>query len=150
MNARSLTEALGGRWHGSYGTARCPAHDDRNPSLSVRDGDNGRVLVHCHAGCEQAVVLDALRSRGLWHDGDGEPHRRHRIQRDRSRPREPDPEELQRVEMAIAIWKTSKPAPGTLVETYLKNRAIAIEPPSSIRYHPSLKHGPTGLHLPVT
>ena len=29
MNAESLTKALGGRWHGSYGTARCPAHDDR-------------------------------------------------------------------------------------------------------------------------
>ena len=33
MNAQSLTQALGGRWHGSYGTARCPAHDDRAPTL---------------------------------------------------------------------------------------------------------------------
>src|SRR5918996_354283 len=31
--------------------ARCPAHDDRSPSLSVRKGEDGRILVHCHAGC---------------------------------------------------------------------------------------------------
>ena len=35
VNAESLTKALGGRWHGSYGTARCPAHEDKTPSLSA-------------------------------------------------------------------------------------------------------------------
>jgi len=39
--------------------AQCPAHPDRNPSLSVRSTD-GRVLVHCFAGCETQDVLDAL------------------------------------------------------------------------------------------
>ncbi len=29
MNGRALTAALGGRWHDSYGTARCPVHNDR-------------------------------------------------------------------------------------------------------------------------
>ena len=37
--------------------ARCPAHDDRNPSLAIKDGDDGRVLVHCFAGCGTAEVL---------------------------------------------------------------------------------------------
>lgn len=41
-------------------TARCPAHDDRNASLSVGVGNDDRALVHCHAGCETADVLDAL------------------------------------------------------------------------------------------
>ena len=43
---------------------RCPAHEDRNPSLSVKQR-NGRVLVHCHAGCPQDAVLDALAAQGL-------------------------------------------------------------------------------------
>lgn len=41
-------------------TARCPAHDDRNASLSVGVGNDDRALVHCHAGCPTADVLDAL------------------------------------------------------------------------------------------
>ncbi|MCX6359839.1 MAG: hypothetical protein NT029_08540 [Armatimonadetes bacterium] len=40
--------------------ARCPAHDDRNPSLSVRVAPDGRVLVHCFAGCPLDAVLAAL------------------------------------------------------------------------------------------
>jgi len=46
--------------HGDYYTARCPAHDDHNNSLSVREGDDGRVLAKCHAGCEFADIAAAL------------------------------------------------------------------------------------------
>ena len=44
-----------GRWIGS-----CPAHEDRSPSLSVRELDDGRVLINCFAGCGAIDVLDAL------------------------------------------------------------------------------------------
>jgi 5S rRNA maturation endonuclease (ribonuclease M5) len=37
----------------------CPAHEDRTPSLAVTIGRDGRVLLHCHAGCEVADVLAA-------------------------------------------------------------------------------------------
>ncbi|MDP9373883.1 MAG: hypothetical protein M3Q65_15795, partial [Chloroflexota bacterium] len=40
--------------------ARCPVHGDTHPSLSVREGDDGRVLVHCHAGCQWRDILAAL------------------------------------------------------------------------------------------
>jgi hypothetical protein len=40
--------------------ARCPAHDDKAPSLAIRELDDGRVLLHCFAGCGAAEVLDAL------------------------------------------------------------------------------------------
>jgi hypothetical protein len=40
--------------------ARCPAHDDSNPSLSVSEGADGRVLLHCHAGCTAEEVVDEL------------------------------------------------------------------------------------------
>ena len=40
--------------------ARCPAHEDRSPSLSIGRGDDGRCLLHCHAGCSVDAVLEAL------------------------------------------------------------------------------------------
>lgn len=40
--------------------ARCPAHEDRNRSLSVAEGDEGRVLLHCHAGCETHAIVERL------------------------------------------------------------------------------------------
>ena len=40
--------------------ARCPAHDDRSPSLSIATGDDGKVLLHCFAGCGAADVVEAI------------------------------------------------------------------------------------------
>lgn len=48
-----------------WGAVHCPAHADPTPSFSVKEVD-GRVLVHCFAGCDQPAVIDALRERGLW------------------------------------------------------------------------------------
>jgi len=45
--------------HGKY-VARCPAHDDRSPSLAIKDCDDGKVLIHCFAGCEPEDVLSAI------------------------------------------------------------------------------------------
>ncbi|MBL4591798.1 MAG: AAA family ATPase [Phycisphaerales bacterium] len=39
---------------------RCPAHDDRNPSLSITPGDDGRALLKCHAGCSTESVIEAI------------------------------------------------------------------------------------------
>ncbi|WP_018878955.1 hypothetical protein [Thioalkalivibrio sp. ALE9] len=44
-----------GRW-----LACCPAHGDRSPSLSIRETDDGTVLVHCFAGCGAAEVMQAV------------------------------------------------------------------------------------------
>ena len=40
--------------------ARCPAHDDSNPSLSLREAEDGKVLIICHAGCATPDIMDAL------------------------------------------------------------------------------------------
>jgi hypothetical protein len=45
-----------GRW-----VARCPAHDDGSPSLSITETDDERVLLHCFVGCPAADVLRAVR-----------------------------------------------------------------------------------------
>jgi len=41
-------------------SARCPAHEDKGPSLSIKESPDGVVLVHCFAGCEVAEVLAAV------------------------------------------------------------------------------------------
>lgn len=44
-----------GRW-----LACCPAHDDKSPSLSIRETNDGKVLVHCFAGCSVYEILSAV------------------------------------------------------------------------------------------
>ncbi|MHB8263883.1 MAG: DUF3987 domain-containing protein [Acidimicrobiales bacterium] len=41
-------------------SALCPAHDDHNPSLSIAEGQDGRVLLKCHAGCLYDEILACL------------------------------------------------------------------------------------------
>jgi putative DNA primase/helicase len=67
MDAQSISKALPGSRAVQGGfVARCPAHEDKSPSLSISDGEGGKILVHCHAGCSQQDVVNALKSRGLW------------------------------------------------------------------------------------
>lgn len=40
--------------------AKCPAHKDKTASLSVRELEDGRVLLHCFAGCEVGAVLGSI------------------------------------------------------------------------------------------
>lgn len=39
---------------------RCPCHEDRTPSLSIREGRDEIVLLHCHGGCGPREVLAAV------------------------------------------------------------------------------------------
>src|SRR5262245_39220257 len=48
---------------GSEWKTRCPAHDDRNPSLSIKRGDHGDLIVKCWAGCNNHAVIAALEER---------------------------------------------------------------------------------------
>jgi CHC2 zinc finger len=50
-----VKQTASGRW-----IAKCPAHEDRSPSLSVREMEDGRVLLHCFAGCPNGDVLASL------------------------------------------------------------------------------------------
>jgi len=58
------------RQQGKGWTARCPAHEDKGPSLSIAEGDDGRVLLHCFAGCSAADVVGAigLKLADLFHE----------------------------------------------------------------------------------
>ena len=58
----ALIDALDGvkQTGSSRWIARCPSHDDRSPSLSIRECDDGKVLLKCFAGCETEDVLAAV------------------------------------------------------------------------------------------
>jgi hypothetical protein len=45
--------------NGRY-TASCPAHEDKSPSLALRELDDGRILMHCFGGCSTDAVLGAI------------------------------------------------------------------------------------------
>jgi putative DNA primase/helicase len=146
MTAAEIAHALDGRRGGGGWTATCPAHDDRNPSLSIRETPNGKILVRCHAGCEQAQVIDALRARELWPAND----RQHQAKTTRPPSRQPSHrlrvgESADRTAAALKIWQSAAPAANTLVETYLQSRGINITPPTSLRFHPALQHPSGGL-----
>lgn len=48
------------RKSGSKWQARCPAHDDRSPSLTISERPNGDVGIYCHAGCDTQAVMNAI------------------------------------------------------------------------------------------
>lgn len=143
MRAREITIGLGGQWRSGKGTAKCPAHDDRNPSLSISETRDGRALVYCFTGCSQIAVIDALRARGLW-DGEakGDPgypgflttkHDGQVFMRDAR----------DRLEFARTLWDKAVPARDTIVDTYLASRGIKRGERPALRYLPLLKHGPS-------
>ena len=45
--------------NGTY-IACCPSHEDKNPSLSIRDLPDGRILIHCFAGCDVYSILASI------------------------------------------------------------------------------------------
>jgi len=56
----SLVSRLHAKRSGKGWLAKCPAHDDRKPSLSIDEGSDGRALLKCHAGCSMDDVIGAL------------------------------------------------------------------------------------------
>ena len=109
--------------------ARCPAHDDRDPSLSVSVKD-GRVLLHCFAGCAPDEVLGAV---GLtWRDlrgADPWAWRAPLPSRAKPEPKTPSPEDLERWE---SLWERAKPG-HPLLTRYLRARGLGLEPPPTLR-----------------
>jgi hypothetical protein len=76
-------KARGGGW-----VALCPGHRDRDPSLSIRDGDRG-VLLHCWAGCDLSAITDNLgiSISALFHDTFPDPRQRREAMQRRAEER---------------------------------------------------------------
>lgn len=141
MTAETIARALCGHRAGATWMARCPVHEDRRPSLSISTGKDGKVLVRCHAGCDQRDLIAALQKRGLWQT-DG------RLSGIARKPRrriaeEPDAGALKRSAAALAIWQASQAAEETPVASYLRSRRLDVPAVPALRFHAGLKH-PSG------
>jgi putative DNA primase/helicase len=124
MNAQQICLALKGRRNGSGWLVRCPCQNhgkgrgDRNPSLSINDGDGGALLLFCFAGCTFEDIIDALDSRGL-------------VENDRE-PKEAKVAEVAHLPSAeaLTIWRAASPLASTIAAEYLERRGITAHPPS--------------------
>ena len=67
MTALELARRLRAKRVGRSFVCRCPAHDDRDPSLSIMQGHSA-ILLKCFKGCEAEDIIAALRARGIWED----------------------------------------------------------------------------------
>ncbi len=140
-NAQGITRALRGVWHGRYGTARCPAHDDRLPSLSLANGHDGRLLLYCYAGCSFREIIQALIRIGLLG--------KQAYDQTLSFSKQfcADLKQAKR-KAERAIWQQSQPIKNTLAETYLRMRGITCDLPADLRFHSKCPH-PSGGTLPA-
>lgn len=127
--------------------ARCPLHDDGTPSLSI---DAAKGLWRCH-GC--GAGGDAIKAAQLIFrlpfveavKALAEGAAMAPAVQAPPQPRADD--EGQMIRAARWIWGEARPDP--MIGTYLRSRGINIPPPPTMRFHPALHHGPTGLKLPA-
>lgn len=127
---RDVVERLGGDWQPHGGMCRCPAHDDRTPSLSVRPGRR-RLLFHCFAGCETREIMRALRVAGVFANLASDDEQK------RSSPADPGQHHRR---AAIRLWRASRPILQSPADRYLRNRALLLSSPE-LRYHPRTPYG---------
>lgn len=147
-DAERITRALRGRWHGRYGLAMCPSHaNTRTPALSLKDGEDGRLLARCHAGCDFPSILDALRGLGLVY---GQGHYSPPSAADLARIKASEEAEAKKREaQAFALWSVAVPIQGTPAAVYLRGRGITADLPDSLRFHPETWHGPSAMRWPA-
>jgi putative DNA primase/helicase len=113
----------------------CPAHGGRDLNCSIWRDEHSRRRAKCWShDCDEADILAALGEIPNHHQPDDGHH--HQL------------DEVKRTENAKRNWSESRSAHGTPVEIYLRSRGITINIPSTLRFHPSLRH-PTGVYLPA-
>jgi hypothetical protein len=131
--------------------ARCPAHDDRSPSLSVAHRD-GKWLLFCHAGCSIGAIIAAL---GLpVSDLFDEAHARRRIIRDApirsiSLDAVDTADIKRRLEKARHIWRASRRPELGRLDAYLASRGLTRPLTGHLRFHPNLWHPKSGRSWPA-
>ena len=131
----AVVAGLGGHWNGHYALVPCPTHEDRTPSLSIRQGQRS-ILVHCFAGCDGGEVMRAIRQ----------------VLGYPVTCRQASPAKVHdRIAPFQRLWSEGRPLAGTLAERYMCDiRGITLIPPD-VRFHPAcpMGRGPSPRRLPA-
>lgn len=122
---KDIVSKLGGSWSGNRAMCHCPAHDDRTPSLSIRQGEK-TILVHCFAGCTGADVLSEIRKL-----------RGHHFEYETAKPAK----ERQNGSIYKKIWADAGPVEGSLAEQYLNDIRGFTSIAPDLRYHAECPKG---------
>jgi putative DNA primase/helicase len=138
VSAAEIARALGDAQRDGRGwRCCCPLHGGR--SLVLRDGDQGRVLATCWAGCNRLDVIAELRRRGLLDD------RADRIRNGRVKAIcQIDHLTKRNGRLALEIWNAGRDVGGTLAARYLASRKLVLPEGVSgraIRFHPACPFG---------
>ncbi len=130
-------------------TARCPAHPDRNPSLSIALKD-GRVLIHCFAGCDPDAVLAAVgltwKDLSPWSPTYDRPWRPNTATPGTLKGKVPPTPDERRRKVLERLWGQSLPLDHPKAEVarrYLEARGLdlgKVLPVENLRLHPSLPY----------
>src|SRR5262245_25961774 len=133
-DARGIVKALGGMWTGSYGLARCPAHDDHKPSLKIKDDPNKRdgIDLICFAGCDWRDVKAELQRQGLIETRTSSvpanssalatSEARRKLASRKPKPSKPELSPEDRTRIALGIWQQSVRLKDTLGWKYFTER----------------------------
>lgn len=146
-DARSITQALQGKWFGSYGSAACPVCQPERrrdqTALSLRNCEDGRLLAYCHkSGCDFQSILAAAGIRPDCGGTAGSLPVEGWCERTRKKADH-------RAQLARKIWDEALPLLGTPAERYLRSRGIDCELPPTLRYSPACRHGAMGQAFPA-
>jgi putative DNA primase/helicase len=142
---QEIAKVLNGNLNGEWINIRGPGHSSNDRSLGIKLDENARqgFIVNSLAGDDpnrsRAQVNLLLNQKGHLLTG---------FNSSAAGPITAKASDASRTFFALQIWSVSVPAIGTLVETYLKARGITVPIPSTIRFHPNLRHG-SGAWLPA-
>ena len=146
IDARSLTLALNGRWHGRYGAAPCPVCQPEGRktqnALTIAEGRSG-LLLHCKkSDCD---FRDVAAAAGIAPGDFAPPDPLETMRREAERRAH----EAKRAEHAERLWLASKPIEGTIAERYLRGRGITCALPPTLRFKRDCFHSWSGKWLPA-
>lgn len=108
MTYNELIATVGAKKVGDTYMVKCPAHADKTASLSISQGDDGKILLHCFAGCEPQKIIDAwnMAWTDLWPE-DASPPERKKPRRKKAQA-EADPETAEAAKTADAKPQKSR------------------------------------------